>query len=284
MAGGAVGDGIILDLSQMNHFGIGLVGSIYKRIWVGAGALRGDVEREVRRFGLRFPPDPSSGDFCTIGGMVSTNAAGPHTLKYGATRSWVSGLICVFDDGSHVTMTRGGPLSGDVPAIQRVLAIANELRADDAATPAVHHGVQKDASGYGVHAYANSRDLIDLIVGSEGTLAIIVGVELMLTDAPGATSSLLGAFATLEQATAAAVRAQDAGAAACELLDRTFLDVAAQGTTLPNVPEGTEALLLAEVEGTDATAATREAQRVAELFTASGATAVVLALTTTRRA
>jgi FAD/FMN-containing dehydrogenase len=277
MAGGAIGDGIILDLSRMNY--IARPDASRKRIWVEAGALRGDVEQDVRQFGLRFPPDPSSGDFCTIGGMVSTNAAGPHTLKYGPTRSWVSGLDCVFDDGSHVTITRGGPLSGDVPAIQRVLAIADELRAGDTATPAVHRDVQKDASGYGVHAYANSRDLIDLIIGSEGTLAIIVSIELMLTDAPGATSSLLGAFPTLEQATAAAVRAREAGAAACELLDRTFLDVAAQGTTLPNVPAGTEAILLAEVEGDNDVTAAHEAKRVADMFTASGATTVALALT-----
>ena len=277
MAGGAIGDGIILDLSRMNQ--IGDVDIATQSIRVGPGALRGDVARIAAQTELQFPPDPSSGAFCTIGGMVSTNAAGPHTLKYGSVRPWVLALDCVFDDGTRATLRRGNAAPESIPAIQRVLAITEALQSGDAVAPSVHRGVQKDSSGYGVHAYAQSHDLIDLIIGSEGTLAIIVGIALRLTALPGATSSLFGAFPTLEQATTAAVRARDTGAAACELLDRTFLDVAAHGATLPNVPDGTEAILLAEVEGEDDTTAAREAHRVAEMFTAAGASSVSLALT-----
>jgi len=72
MGGGVVGDGIVVDLSQFNT--IGTVDATRKRVHVGAGALRGDIDAAARAQGLHFPPDPSSGLFCTIGGMIATNA------------------------------------------------------------------------------------------------------------------------------------------------------------------------------------------------------------------
>ena len=94
MSGGAIGDGIIVDLSRFDS--IGDVDVVQKRVHVGPGALRGRVDAVAQNAGLRFPPDPSSGAFCTIGGMVSTNAAGAHTLKYGPTpRLDRSGRVCL---------------------------------------------------------------------------------------------------------------------------------------------------------------------------------------------
>ena len=99
MSGGAIGPGVVVDLS-----GLDTVGPPYratKRIAVGPGAIRNRVNEAARTVGLRFPVDPSSGAFCSIGGMVSANAAGARTLRYGATRAWVSALDCVFADGSR---------------------------------------------------------------------------------------------------------------------------------------------------------------------------------------
>jgi FAD/FMN-containing dehydrogenase len=277
MAGGAVGDGVIVDLSRMRD--VSPVNRAARTISVGPGATWLEVETAARASGLRFPPDPSSGAFCTVGGMVSTNASGAHSLKYGPTRRWVQALDCVFDDGSRATVRRGTPAPASVAALGRFAAIADSLRDAEAAEPAVHAGVRKDSSGYGVHAFAQSGDPLDVLIGSEGTLAMIIGVELQLAEAPAATSSLLGCFPTLESAVAAAVTARDAGAAACELLDRTFLDVARRDAPLPHVPHASEAVLLAEVEADSAQDAQRAAMSLAAAFRAAGATSVELALT-----
>lgn len=279
MGGGAIGDGVIVDMSRMND--IGDVDVARHCVAVGPGALRCAVEQAAHAHALRFPPDPSSGAFCTIGGMVSTNASGAHTLRFGSTRAWVAALDCVFDDGSRGTITRGGalPLPSGIPAIERLLSLDASLRAADVAHPALHAGVLKESSGYGVHAYNQSGELIDLLVGSEGTLAIIVGVQLMLADAPSATSSLLGAFPTLEGAVHGAMGARNAGAVACELLDRTFLDVAAEAAAQLRVPAGTEAVLMAEVEGTTADDASLAAKTLGETFRVAGASSVTLART-----
>jgi len=246
---------------------------------VEPGALRVDIDRAARAHGLRFPVDPSSGSFCTIGGMVAANAAGAHSLRYGATRTWVRALRAVFDDGAVADVRRGEAAPRQVSAVDRFLRQGHAaIVAGEEMLRARHWGVHKESSGYATAAYARSYDLVDLLVGSEGTLALFVGVELALTDAAGATSSVLGAFATLEDAVAAAAGAREAGAAACELLDRTFLDVARSGgDTLP-VPAEAEAVLLAEVEGDSRLDAAVAARAIAALFHGAAALAVEVAV------
>jgi FAD/FMN-containing dehydrogenase len=243
----------------------------------GPGALRATVDAAARATGRIFPVDPSSGEYCTVGGMASTNSAGAHTLRYGAMRPWVQALDCVFSDGSRGWVRRGAP-APDVEPVRRFLAAADALVAGERRAPSRHAGVRKESSGYGLAAYAESGELVELMVGSEGTLAIIVGLELRLAPLLPATASLLGAFDSLDAAVAAAGAAREAGAAACELLDRTFLDVARGGGAKVPVSHGTEAVLLAEVEG-----ATREecavlATSLERAFRSAGAATVALAL------
>lgn len=278
MAGGAIGDGLIVDLSRLDA--IGEVDTAAGSIRVGPGAVRAEVDARARRDGLRFPVDPSSGAFCTVGGMAATNAAGARSLRYGSTRPWVRALDCVFDDGARAEVRRGAPPPYGVPAIARFhrdAAVALGATAIEA-EPRRHPEVTKNSSGYALYAFARSGELVDLLVGSEGTLALFVGVELELLELPGATAGVLGAFPSLQRAAAGAVRAREIGAAACELLDRTFLEVAASsGGALP-VPGSTEAVLLAEVEGADASSAAAAARRLGRAFTAEGADVVSLAL------
>lgn len=276
MPGGAIGDGVIVDLSRWRD--MTPVDIARRTIRVGPGVLRGEVDRAAREHGLRFPPDPSSGAFCTIGGMASTNAAGSHSMHFGATRRWVRALDCVFDDGNRAELRRGSPVPESVPAIARFSRVKEKLVAAESRAPSVHEGVIKDSSGYGLAAFVRSSELVDLLVGSEGTLALFVDIELDLAPVAQATSSILGAFASLEEAVVAAGRARTAGAVACELLDRTFLDVAASGGAARQVPAGTESALLAEVEADDGNSAEAAARVVEEIFRQAGATTVRIAL------
>jgi FAD/FMN-containing dehydrogenase len=276
MAGGAVGAGVIVDLSRLDA--IGAVDATRRRVAVGPGALRGAVNDRARQHGLRFPVDPSSGAFCTIGGMAATNAAGAHTLRYGATRAWVTALDCVFADGSRARIERGAPLP-ELPAVERFLATAHRAILAAPARVRSHAGVRKDSSGYALADYARSGELLELLVGSEGTLALFVGVELALAPLPGATSSLVAEFATLEQAVDGAARARTGGASACELLDRTFVEVARSGPAPVAIDAATEAVLLVEVEAGDAGAAASTVRVMAAALAACGATRVSVALT-----
>jgi len=275
MPGGAIGDGVVVDVSRWAAIGDVDVDS--RTIRVGPGAIRADVDRAARRHGLRFPVDPSSGAFCTIGGMTSTNAAGAHSMHFGAMRRWVRAIDCVFSDGTRGEVRRGAP-PPEIDAIRRLTSVGGTLVEMDLRNPSRHPGVIKDSSGYGLADFAKSGEIVDLLVGSEGTLAFFVEIELDLIPVAAATSSVLGAFATLESAVKAATAARQAGAVACELLDRTFLDVAASGGAERQVPAGTESALLAEVEADDARGAAVAAAGIEQIFRDCGATTARVAL------
>jgi FAD/FMN-containing dehydrogenase len=219
--------------------------------------------------------------------MVSTNASGARTLHYGSTRTWVNALDCVFSDGSREVITRGETAPKRVDAIARFLSDAHgELVAIDRRRAIVHEGVRKESSGYAVHDYVTKADLVDLLVGSEGTLAIIVGIQFSLSPLPAATSSVLGSFPSLEEATAAAMMAMETGASACELLDKTFLAYVASAPSADEALRqrmgGAAAILLAEVEGETAEAAKIRAEDLAMAFKGAGARDVDIALTPER--
>jgi FAD/FMN-containing dehydrogenase len=288
MGGGAIGPGVIVDLGSMNE--IGEVDVAAQRIRVGPGALRSAVNSAVTAHGLRFPVDPSSGSYCTIGGMVATNAAGAHSLRFGSTRRWVTALDCVFADGSTARLARGEAPPAHVPAVSRFLELVHPRIVDRRKKiDAAQRGVRKNSSGYGLRPYAESGEIIDLLVGSEGTLAIVVGAELSLAELPRATRGVFGAFRSLDDAVTAASKTRNSEVAACELLERTFLDVAAAGTdedvspatraALTSLPEGTAAVLLAEVEGDDEASASAQAERVVEIFRLAGSTLLSVANT-----
>jgi len=282
MSGGAIGKGVIVDLSRMNH--LGKIDERGRTVWADPGVLWSTLDVAARRRGLRLPVDPSSGKFCTLGGMVSTNASGAHTLRYGSMRPWVNALDCVFSDGDREVITRGETAPKRVGAIARFLRDTHgEIVALDKRRPIIHPGVRKESSGYAVHEYATNADLVDLLVGSEGTLVIIVGVQLLLSPLPAATSSVLGSFSSLEEATAAAMMAVDSGASACELLDQTFLAYAAKSLgadkSLREMIEGASAILLAEVEGETSEDAAQRAEDLATAFKGAGARNVDIALT-----
>ncbi|HEU4786530.1 MAG TPA: FAD-binding oxidoreductase [Gemmatimonadaceae bacterium] len=276
MPGGAIGDGVIVDLSRWRR--MSAVDAETRKMRVEPGVLRNEVEAAARACGLRLPVDPSSGAFCTIGGMASTNAAGSHSMRFGPMRSWVRAIDCVFDDGSRAEIRRGAAPPIEVPAVRRFLELSDRLIELEQRSPSVHAGVLKDVSGFATAVYAHTRDLVDLLVGSEGTLAMFVELELSLAPAPAATSSVLGAFESLEHAVLAAGATHAAGAAACELLDRTFLDVAGVIGPDRDLPSDTESALLAEVEGEEAGEAEAAAERIAKIFRECGATSVRVAL------
>jgi FAD/FMN-containing dehydrogenase len=275
MAGGAVGRDVVVDLSRLDA--ISDIDVTHRRVWVGPGALRGAVDAATRVHGLRFPVDPSSGAFCTLGGMAATNAAGARTLRYGATRAWVTAAECVFADGARVIIRRGEHPTPMPAALERFLsAVAPRART---ASPVLlkRRGVRKESSGYALAEFVRSGDLLDVIVGSEGTLCLITALELALDAIPIATASVLAAFPSLESAVDGARASREGGASASELLDRTFLEVAALGGARL-VPPETETAVLVEVEGATAVDANQKARAIADACAAAGASVVHVAL------
>lgn len=276
MAGGAIGRGVVVDLGQLRDpFDLD---RDTRSIRAGAGVLRGEINIRARRDGLRFPVDPSSGAFCTIGGMSATNAAGAHSLIHGPTRPWVLALECVFADGSTATVRRGEPAPMEIEAIRRFINAVQPDILSWFAERGHRPGYLKSSSGYAIDVFAQTLDLVDLLVGSEGTLALFTAVEIALIPLAAATGSMFVSFRELERGVEAAIMAREHGVAACELLDRTFLTIAAEaGKPLP-APANTEAALLIEVEAGDPGEAAASINRLRELLVPLGASESVVAI------
>jgi glycolate oxidase len=70
---------------------------------VEPGLINGHFQKELKKRGFFFPPDPASMAFCTLGGNVANNAGGPRCVKYGVTRDYVLGLEVVLPNGKTLT-------------------------------------------------------------------------------------------------------------------------------------------------------------------------------------
>ena len=233
MPGGNVGPGVIVDLSQAFH----RVAPDWSRrtVWAGASVTWADVNDAARPFGLRLPPDPSSGAFATSGGMVATNAAGPRSLQYGSVRGWVEAVQIVTGDGEARTVSRGGG--------------AGPWHLTPDTRHLVTHGfpkTRKNSSGYAFDRFAESGDELDLLIGSEGTLAFITAVQWRLAPLPPHVAGAALGFTSLEAVGAAVHNLVALNPSAVELLDRTFLAWA--GHARARLPEGLDALLLVEFD------------------------------------
>lgn len=102
LVGGAVpaAGGIVLDLTGMNK--ILEINPPDLRCDVEAGVIHSDLENELGKLGLFWPPDPGSSESCTMGGVLSMNAGGMRALKYGTARDWVLGLKVVLPTGEII--------------------------------------------------------------------------------------------------------------------------------------------------------------------------------------
>jgi glycolate oxidase len=207
LSGGALArrGGIVVTFSRMNH--VLRVDEENLRAVVEPGVVNLDLTRAVEHLGLYFAPDPSSQRACTIGGNVSENSGGPHTLAYGVTSNHVTGLELVLPDA-------------------RVVRVGGETL---------------EAPGYA---------LTRLVVGSEGTFALVTEVTVRLLRAPEDVRTLLAIYERVEDATNTVVELTARGItpAACEMLDGWTLR-AVEDYVHAGFPLDSAAVLLIEIEG-----------------------------------
>ena len=172
--GGAVPfGGYVISLERMNK--IKSIDREKMTAVVEPGVILRDFQTAVDAEGLFYPPDPTEWS-CQIGGTVATNASGARSFKYGATRGFVQGLKVVLADGSQLKISRGDAISVDGQSIN--LPDSNvSIKIPTYERP----NVRKNVSGF---YNARPLDMIDLFIGSEGTLGVITEIELSLLAKP----------------------------------------------------------------------------------------------------
>ncbi|PYT03622.1 MAG: FAD-binding oxidoreductase [Acidobacteria bacterium] len=170
--------GVVLSTQRLNHIGEIVREDGGGRATAEAGVVLADFQREVRSKGLLYPPDPTESS-CFLGGTVATNASGARTFKYGPTRRYVRRLKVALATGDLLDIRRGEIFAD---AGGRVRVTLGGGRSIDARLPSyTMPATRKHAAGYYV---APGMDLIDLFVGSEGTLGVITETEVSLLAQP----------------------------------------------------------------------------------------------------
>jgi D-lactate dehydrogenase (cytochrome) len=218
LTGGATPKGeLVLSTARLNT--IVLDGA--ERVRVGAGVSLVDLDAALGASGRYYPPVPTfTGAFA--GGIAATNAAGAATFKYGTTRDWVLGLTVVLANGDVLVVERGHTIADRDGSIEIVLCSGEmrTLRMPGYRMPAV----PKLSAGYFA---APAMDLIDLFIGSEGTLGVITEVTLRVLPTRPAMCLAFVPFDDRPAALAFVTRMRNAARETWRTRDPRGIDVAA---------------------------------------------------------
>ena len=200
--------GVILSTERLNK--IIKIDPANRYIVVEPGVTNQQVQDAVKEYGFFWPPDPTSSAYCSVGGNLAYNSAGPRTIKYGTPRENTFGL-------------------------RAVTGLAEEIRT----------GVY---TSKGVVGY----DLTRLLIGSEGTLAVITEATLKLTPLAESKRTMQVIYADIESAAKAvsAIMAQPTIPCALEFIDGNAIDMIRDYSEI-SFPKNAGAMLMVEVDGAE---------------------------------
>jgi D-lactate dehydrogenase (quinone) len=198
--------GIVMSMERMAR--ILAVDAANRVAVVQPGVTNGALQSAAAAAGFFWPPDPGSAEYCTVGGNLACNAAGPRALKYGTPRENTLGLEAVTGEGRIIRC-----------------------------------GCYTTKGVVGL-------DLTRLLVGSEGTLAIITEATLKLSPLPEAITTLRAAYTDMHAAAAAVSRimAQPVVPRVLEFLDKAALELV-RARDPASLPRAAGALLMIEADG-----------------------------------
>jgi FAD/FMN-containing dehydrogenase/Fe-S oxidoreductase len=230
-AGQAIGPGLVVDTSK--HLTALIELNIAERwVRVEPGIVLDELNARLRPHGLRFAPDVSTASRATIGGMLANNSSGARSVIWGKTIDHVIEQEVVLSDGSVVTF---GPLSetelagkclGDTLEARCYRTVAGLARQHRDEVARRFPKLLRRVGGYNLDEFTSGRpfNLARLIVGSEGTLGVVLSAKLNLVPLPEAKAVLAIQFEDLLDSLAATPLILRHGPSAVEVMDKSILD------------------------------------------------------------
>ena len=276
LAGQTVNEAVVLDFTRYMD-AVVAVDVEHRQAITQPGTILGNLNHRLAEHGLKFAPNPSTADRSAIGGAIGNNTTGAHSLKYGKTDAYVEEVEVVLADGTVTTLGET-PLDelrehADPDGGLQARFYAEALRIIDEEADVVREAypsITRNVSGYNLdviveEAELDSVNLARLIVGSEGTLAIVTEATVRLEPVPPTKSVALLTYTSLLDAMEDVGPILEHDPAAVEVLDEPLLELARDleefTDTLSRLPEGTNCFLLvefyadSETEGRDTVAA-----------------------------
>jgi FAD/FMN-containing dehydrogenase/Fe-S oxidoreductase len=219
---------------------------------VEPGVVQSALQAAAASHGLRFGPDPSTHNRCTIGGMIGNNACGPRALAYGKTSDNVLALEMITGSGEQITLGAPGT-NHDHSASLAALKAVVQANLGTIRTEFGRFG--RHVSGYSLeHLLPENRfDVTRFMAGTEGTLAVITSATVRLVADPPFEIMIALGYPTMADAADAAPVIIDHRPTACEGLDRRIVDVVRRtrgDAAVPALPRG-DGWVFVELVGED---------------------------------
>ena len=266
-AGQAIGSGLVIDTSK--YFNRILeVNPVERWVRVEPGVVLDELNAALRPHDLRFAPDISTASRATVGGMMANNSAGARSVLYGKTIDHVLEQQVVLSDGSLAHFRQMQPYEVDEICARDSLEgecyreVRKAVRASAEEIDRRYPKVLRRVGGYNLDALAAACapdstapfNMAKLIVGSEGTLAVVLEATLALVPLPKAKAVLAIQFADLLEALEATPLILGHRPSAIEVMDGFILAHTKQSAALERLKqtfiEGEpEALLCVEIYG-----------------------------------
>ncbi|HUQ83363.1 MAG TPA: FAD-linked oxidase C-terminal domain-containing protein [Gemmatimonadaceae bacterium] len=234
LAGQTVSEAVVLDMSRSMHRLLSLDAETLAAR-VQPGLIQDDLNKAAAKHRLMFAPDTSTSNRATLGGMIGNNSCGARSARYGMTIDHVDSLDVVLSDGSRTTLRALN--ASELATRSKGSSLDARLHRDVQQLVARHEtSIRRDfppfwrkSGGYRLERMLPERgpfNLANLVIGSEGTLAIVVEASVRLVPQPKAVVGVAGHFETVAAAIEAAEVARECDAAVIELVDRFILNLA----------------------------------------------------------
>jgi len=263
LAGQSVGHALVLDFSRYMDALLDLDPEA-RQVEVQPGMVLGRLNRRLAPYGLIYGPDPASADRATMGGVLGNNSTGAHSILYGMTADHVLETEVILADGSRTRFApleaerwsdRAGHQSLEARIYERLPCLLQEYAGPISER---YPRTFRHVAGYNLNLLAGDAapNLSRLLVGSEGTLAIVTAMRLNLVPRPKETYLALVHYGELRAAMETVPELLETRPAAVEVLDRMLLDLTREKpeyrSLLSFVQGSPEVVLLVEYMGESA--------------------------------
>ncbi len=253
LCGSSLGDGIVIDFTRyMNR--LIAVDTENRTFECQPGYRLGELNADLAGKGLFFPPDPSSGEYASFGGMFGTNASGAHSVKYGNVSDYILDARIVLASGETVQCSDIESLPCD--QLTETFARLGRLYDDNAkrienAYPDVRYNV----AGYNLRGLVRDGRLRPgkLFAGAEGTLGVATRLKFKLLEKPESDSLVVCFSDRIEDSARAVQKILPMGPSGIEIMDSSLLQLVRE--TDPKlkekIPADVDNVLLIEFDAKD---------------------------------
>ena len=268
LCGSSLGDGIVIDFTRYMNRLIEI--DVENRIFECQPGFRlGELNEALAGKGLFFPPDPSSGEYASFGGMFGTNASGAHSVKYGNVSDYIVDARIVLADGQVFQLGDTAGLAKD--KLQGLSGrIYNLYVENEDLIETAYPDVKYNVAGYNLRGLVRDGRLHlgKLFAGAEGTLGVATRLKFRLLEKPACDSLVISFSDSIENSARAVQNILPMGPSGIEIMDSSLLKLARE--TDPElkrkIPADIDNVLLIEFDSPVQEACVRMAESAARLL------------------